>query len=318
MKFSNLVCVFFSILFTFSFLACDNGNEPSKEVKNPFEIEEFVKGKTFYSSVTITRPTSTGSMVFAENENTCKIAYQVPYYANDGTQDGMDVDWINCNYQVNDGVITITTTEEEFAGMELTIDNLKSDGTFTVDYPAALVAPEVLDYGIETITLSYFLCTNGFVGKVWDDKRYTDENGYRDCYSLQISGDWYFFSRDDDGEIIEPRERLIQENMSFRYGGWLELDFISTSEVTINYDINASYTVSGNTATITVPGGIGTFTITTDSELNMSDEVFLKLLVFIYRDDKYYLNEEDLANDEYLLNPQIEEWYTPLTIVQRW
>lgn len=305
MKLSNLMSVIFCVVLAFSLIACDNGNEPSKEVKNPFEIEEFVKGKTFYSSVTITRPTSTGSMVFAENENTCKIAYQVPYYANDGTQDGMDVAWINCNYQVNDGVITITTTEEEFEGMELTINNLKSDGTFTVDYPAALVAPEVLDYGIETLTLSYFLCTNGFVGKVWDEKQYTDENGYREGYSVEISGDRYL-------------EGSLQENMSFSHGGWIELDFISTSEVTINYDINASYTVSGNTATITVPGGIGTFTVTTDSKLNMSDEVFLKLLVFIYKDGKYYLDEEELANDEYLLNPKVDKWNTPLTIVQRW
>lgn len=306
MKLSNLMSVIFCVVLAFSLIACDNGNEPSKEVKKPFEIEEFVKGKTFYSSVTITRPTSTGSMVFAENENTCKISYQVPYYANDGTQDGMDVAWINCNYQVNDGVITITTTEEEFAGMELTIDNLKSDGTFTVDYPAALVAPEVLGYGIETLTLSYFLCTNGFVGKVWDEKQYTDENGYREGYSVEISGDRYL-----EGS-------LIQENMSLSHGGWIELDFISTSEVTINYDINASYTVSGNTATITVPGGIGTFTVTTDSKLNMSDEVFLKLLAFIYIDGKYYSNEVDLANDEYLLNPKVDEWNTPLTIVQRW
>lgn len=306
MKLSNLMSVIFCVVLAFSFIACDNGNQPDSGLENPFEIEEFVKGKTFYSSVTITRPTSTGSMVFAENENTCKISYQVPYYANDGTQDGMDVDWINCNYQVNNGVITITTTEEEFAGMELTIDNLKSDGTFTVNYPAALVAPEVLDYGIETLTLSYFLCTNGFVGKVWDEKQYTDENGYREGYSVEISGDRYL-----EGS-------LIQENMSLSHGGWLELDFISTSEVTINYDINASYTVSGNTATITVPGGIGTFTVTTDSKLNMSDEVVLKLLVFICKDDKYYLDEEELDNDEYLLNPQIEEWHTPLTIVQRW
>lgn len=306
MKLSKLMSVIFCVVLAFSLIACDNGNEPSKEVKNPFEIEEFVKGKTFYSSVTITRTTSTGSMVFAENENTCKISYQVPYYANDGIQDGMDVAWINCNYQVNDGVITITTTEEEFAGMELTIDNLKSDGTFTVDYPAALVAPEVLEFGIETLTLSYFLCTNGFVGKVWDEKQYTDENGYREGYSVEISGDRYL-----EGS-------LIQENMSLSHGGWIELDFISTSEVTINYDINASYTVSGNTATITVPGGIGTFTVTTDSKLNMSDEVFLKLLAFIYIDGKYYSNEVDLANDEYLLNPKVDEWNTPLTIVQRW
>ncbi|MBE6345124.1 MAG: hypothetical protein E7063_05510 [Spirochaetaceae bacterium] len=306
MKLSNLMSVIFCVVLAFSLIACDNGNEPSKEVENPSDIEEFVKGKTFYSSVTITRTTSTGSMVFAENENTCKISYQVPYYANDGTQDGMDVAWINCNYQVNDGVITITTTEEEFAGMELTIDNLKSDGTFTVDYPAALVAPEVLEFGIETLTLSYFLCTNGFVGKVWDEKQYTDEDGYREGYSVEISGDSY-----SEGS-------LIQENMSLSHGGWIELDFISTSEVTINYDINASYTVSGNTATITVPGGIGTFTVTTDSKLNMSDEVFLKLLAFIYIDGKYYSNEVDLANDEYLLNPKVDEWNTPLTIVQRW
>lgn len=306
MKLSNLMSVIFCVVLAFSFIACDNGNQPSKEVKNPFEIEEFVKGKTFYSSVTITRPTSTGSMVFAENENTCKISYQVPLYTEDGEQDGMGVDWINCNYQVNDGIITITTTEEEFADMELTIDNLKSDGTFTVDYPAALVAPEVLEFGIETLTLSYFLCTNGFVGKVWDEKQYTDENGYREGYSVEISGDRYL-----EGS-------LTQENMSLSHGGWIELDFISTSEVTINYDINASYTVSGNTATITVPGGIGTFTVTTDSKLNMSDEVFLKLLAFIYIDGKYYSNEEDLANDEYLLNPKVDEWNTPLTIVQRW
>ena len=249
---------------------------------------EFLQGKTFYSTVTILTTTSAGPLKFAETGNTCQICQPVPAFDEEGNPDGYDYPWVDCEYTIVDGVAKITTETEGLEELELTIPYIKADGTFDIEYPAILISEEAANAGLESITLSYFPCSNGFVGKVWDGE-----------YAVVLVGDLHYV--DEEGN---PR---VQDDCECSYTGWIELDFISTSKVVINYDTTATYTVSGNTAAIVVPE-IGTFSITTDSTINIPDNVII---------DLFLMKDHDPIEGT-LENGQIKEKGLPPTIECRW
>lgn len=295
-KFFNLLMV---LVVLFSFVACDNGStsteppapEPPANTTTPVTAE-FLQGKTFYSTVTILTTTSAGPLKFAETGNTCQIRQPVPAFDEEGNPDGYDYPWVNCEYTIVDGVAKITTETEGLEELELTIPYIKADGTFDIEYPAILISEEAANEGLESIKLSYFPCSNGFVGKVWDGE-----------YAVVLVGDRHYV--DEEGN---PR---VQYDWEGSYSGWIELDFISTSNVVINYKTTATYTVSGNTATIVVPE-IGTFSITTDSTttdstISISDNVIIDLFLM-----------KDYDPEETWENGRITEKELPPTIVCRW
>lgn len=264
------------------------GNTETPENTTTPVTAEFLQGKTFYSTVTILTTTSAGPLKFAETGNTCQIRQPVPAFDEEGNPDGYDYPWVDCEYTIVDGVAKITTETEGFEELELTIPYIKADGTFDIEYPAILISEEAANAGLESITLSYFPCSNGFVGKVWDGE-----------YAVVLVGDRHYV--DEEGN---PR---VQYDWEGHYSGFIELDFISTSKVVINYDTTATYTVSGNTATIVVPE-IGTFSITTDSTISIPDNVII---------DLFLMNDHDPIEGT-LENGQITEKELPPTIVCRW
>lgn len=249
---------------------------------------EFLQGKTFYSTVTILTTTSAGPLKFAETGNTCQIRQPVPAFDEEGNPDGYDYPWVDCEYTIVDGVAKITTETEGLEELELTIPYIKADGTFDIEYPAILISEEAANAGLESITLSYFPCSNGFVGKVWDGE-----------YAVVLVGDRHY--------VDEEGNSQVQNDWEGSYSGFIELDFISTSKVVINYDTTATYTVSGNTAAIVVPE-IGTFSITTDSTINIPDNVII---------DLFLMNDHDPIEGT-LENGQIKEKGLPPTIECRW
>lgn len=306
-KFFNFLLV---LVVLFSFVACDNGSTPTEPpatetpttetpTTQPPATEtpantttpvtaEFLQGKTFYSTVTILTTTSAGPLKFAETGNTCQICQPVPAFDEEGNPDGYDYPWVDCEYTIVDGVAKITTETEGFEDLELTIPYIKADGTFDIEYPAILISEEAANAGLESITLSYFPCSNGFVGKVWDGE-----------YNVVLVGDRHY--------VDEEGNSQVQNDWNCNYRGFIELDFISTRNVVINYDTTATYTVSGNTATIVVPE-IGTFSITTDSTISIPDNVIIDLFLMNYHD----------PIEGTLENGQITEKKLPPTIVCRW
>lgn len=284
-----LLCVMLAV----AFIACDNGNEGSEgfvpdggETARPVTAEA-LRGKTFYGTVTVTRSTSTGPIVFAPDADTCEIYQPVPVFDEEGNPDGYGPSWIECGYEISDGSAIITTQAEGMEELALTIQSLKADGSFDIEYPAELISPEAAENGIETLTLTYFQCANGFVGRVWDGE-WLVEAEYTETRLDSDTGEWTPAS----GDISS--------------GGWIELDFVTLDKVTINYETDGTYTVSGKTATITVPGK-GSFSVTGNT-IDIADDVFIN--IFNYH--------EDTETSKDFKMTKITAWVEGPSIAVRW